>query len=273
MASPDSAGVSAQVASDTIVVPLDDLAQLKHVFETRGHEIAAVIVEPVPANNGLLLQKPEFLSEMSKLAKKYGSLVIFDEVITGFRLALGGAQQRYGVTPDLSVLGKALGAGLPIGAVSGHREVMQVIASGRLLHRGTFNGNPVSIGAGIACLETLKAEQATLYPRIDRIGSAIAVHVNAEAKAHGAPIFAQNVGPCVQLFAGVTHMDGMAGLPKIDRSLILCLTSKLLQQGIYTLPRGLMYVSSVHTDDDLAFTKQAISTAIDHFMQGLHANR
>jgi len=234
---------------------------------------AAVIVEPAAINAGCFGPPDGFLQALRDITSRLGIVLIFDEVITGFRLALGGAQQRYGVTPDLSVLGKALGAGLPIGAVSGHREVMQVIASGRLLHRGTFNGNPVSIGAGIACLETLKAEQATLYPRIDRIGSAIAVHINSEAKAHGAPIFAQNVGPCVQLFAGVTHMDGMADLPKIDRSLILCLTSKLLQQGIYTLPRGLMYVSSVHTDDDLAFTKQAISTAIDHFMQGLHANR
>ena len=252
---------------------LFDWGSTQRLAERLDTSFAAVIVEPAAINAGCFGPPDGFLQDLRDITRSLGIVLIFDEVITGFRLSPGGAQQRYGVTPDLSVLGKALGGGLPIGAVSGQREVMQVVASGRLLHRGTFNGNPVSLGAGIACLETLKAEQATLYPRIDRIGDAIAAHVNAEAKAHGAPVYAQNVGPCVQLFAGVTGMDGMADLPKVDRSLTLCLTSKLLQQGIYTLPRGLMYVSSVHSESDLAFTRQAFSTAIEHFAQGLEANR
>jgi glutamate-1-semialdehyde 2,1-aminomutase len=269
----DGAATIGQDPEASHSVELFDWGSTQGLEEQLDSSFAAVIVEPAAINAGCFAPPEGFLQALRDITRRLGIVLIFDEVITGFRLALGGAQQRYGVTPDLSVLGKALGAGLPIGAVSGQREVMEVIASGRLLHRGTFNGNPVSLGAGIACLETLKAEQATLYPRLDRIGGAIAAHVNAEAKAHDAPIFAQNVGGCVQLFAGVTQMDGMADLPKIDRSLILCLTSKLLQQGIYTLPRGLMYVSSVHSEDDLAFTRQAVSTAVMQFAQGLDANR
>jgi len=269
----DGAATIGQDPDASQSVELFDWGTLEGLSERLDTRFAAEIIEPAAINAGCFAPPEGFLQALRDITRRLGIVLIFDEVITGFRLALGGAQQRYGVTPDLSVLGKALGAGLPIGAVSGQREVMQVIASGRLLHRGTFNGNPVSLGAGIACLETLKAGQDTLYPRIDRIGNAIAAHVNAEARAHDTPVFAQNVGPCVQLFAGVNQMDGMAGLAKVDRSLVLCLTSKLLQQGIYTLPRGLMYVSSVHSDGDLAFTKQAISTAIAHFAHGLEANR
>jgi glutamate-1-semialdehyde 2,1-aminomutase len=269
----DGAATIGQDPDASQSVELFDWGTLEGLSERLDTRFAAVIIEPAAINAGCFAPPEGFLQALRDITRRLGIVLIFDEVITGFRLALGGAQQRYGVTPDLSVLGKALGAGLPIGAVSGQREVMQVIASGRLLHRGTFNGNPVSLGAGIACLETLKAGQDTLYPRIDRIGNAIAAHVNAEARAHDTPVFAQNVGPCVQLFAGVNQMDGMADLAKVDRSLVLCLTSKLLQQGIYTLPRGLMYVSSVHSDGDLAFTKQAISTAIAHFAHGLEANR
>ncbi len=269
----DGAATIGQDPEASHSVELFDWGTVEGLAERLDNRFAAVIVEPAAINAGCFAPPDGFLQALRDITTRLGIVLIFDEVITGFRLALGGAQQRYGVTPDLSVLGKALGAGLPIGAVSGRREVMQVVASGRLLHRGTFNGNPVSLGAGIACLETLKAEQATLYPRIERIGGAIADHVNAEAKAHDAPVFAQNVGACVQLFAGVTQMKGMADLSQVDRSLTLCLTSKLLQQGIFTLPRGLMYVSAVHSDDDLAFTKQAVSTAIEHFAQGLEANR
>lgn len=269
----DGAGTIGQDPDASQSVVLFDWGRIEGLAERLDASFAAVIVEPAAINAGCFAPPAGFLEALRDITQRLGVLLIFDEVITGFRLSLGGAQQRYGVRPDLTVLGKALGGGFPIGAVSGEREVMKVLASGRLLHRGTFNGNPVSMAAGVACLKTLRSEQGDLYPRIDRIGQAIADHVNQQAAAQDAPVFAQNVGSAIQLFAGIKGLEDITQLPQVDRSLTLCLTSKLLRKGIFTLPRGLMYVSSVHSEDDLAFTLQAMTAAICDFKEGLDVNR
>jgi glutamate-1-semialdehyde 2,1-aminomutase len=264
----DGPGTIGQDPDASHSVVLLDWGVSEGLDERLDESFAAVIVEPVAINAGCFAPPEGFLQALRDATSRLGIVLIFDEVISGFRLAAGGAQQRYGVTPDLTVLGKALAAGLPIGAVCGQREVMQVLASGKLMHRGTFNGNPLSMAAGVACLTQLKAEQDKIYPRINAYGDELADHVNREAQRSGAPIFAQSVGAALQLFAGVRQLDSIRDLAKVDRSLILCLTANLLQRGVFTLPRGLMYISSEHHADDLAFTKQAMTAAVHDLAHG-----
>ena len=166
-----------------------------------------------------------------------------------------------------NVLGKALGAGLPIGAVSGSRTAMAPLANGRLVHRGTFNGNPLSVAASIACVNLLRAECASLYPRMERQASELREHLNAESARTGAALYAQQVGACLQIFGGVREMARMNDLVKVDPDKTLAFTAELLRAGIFTLPRGLMYLSAVHNDAEIAETKAAISIAMDRFVQ------
>ena len=181
MASPDSAGVSASVAADTIVVPLNDLEQLKAVFELHGHEIAAVIVEPVPANNGLLVQTDDFLPEMAELARAAGSLVIFDEVITGFRVAFGGMAEKTGIRPDLVTYGKIIGGGFPVGAYGGRADLMDWIAPmGPVYQAGTLSANPVAMTAGITTLLKLKRDDP--YKELEKKTLALAADLEKVAK-------------------------------------------------------------------------------------------
>jgi glutamate-1-semialdehyde 2,1-aminomutase len=189
-------------------------------------------------------------------------MLVFDEVITGFRLGLGGAQALYGVTPDLTVLGKALGAGLPIGAVCGTRAAMRPIADGRLMHRGTFNGNPLCVAAAIASLRTLRAGEAEIYPRMERFAATLATHFNAEAGRLGIAACAQQIGPVLQLFTGVRALNGLGDLARADRDGILHLTGALLCRGIQAIPRGLMYLSAAHTEAEIDLTMHAMTGAL-----------
>jgi len=166
---PASAGVPAAFAEKTLVLPLDDIAALEALFQERGHEIAAIIVEPLPANNGLLKQTPEFLAAVRRVTKEAGSLLIYDEVINGFRLAPGGAAELYGIEPDLATFGKVIGGGLPVGAFGGKREYMQQLAPlGPVYQAGTLSGNPLAMAAGIAAVDTLIAEDA--WTKLEELG-------------------------------------------------------------------------------------------------------
>ncbi|MFF2652695.1 aspartate aminotransferase family protein [Streptomyces sp. NPDC058045] len=225
-------------------------------------DVAAVIMEPAAVNAGCFAPPPGFLEEARQLTRSHGALLVFDEVITGFRLALGGAQERFGVTPDLTVLGKALGAGMPISAVSGSTAAMAPISSGTVMHRGTFNGNPVSVAAALACLRYLESHAEELYPRMEGQAGAIAAQVRAAATRYGVEVAANSLGGTVQLFAGTDAVPTIAALSGVDRERTLSLTQALLRRGVQTLPRGLMYLSSAHTDEDLALTLDAIDGAI-----------
>ncbi|HEY9182658.1 MAG TPA: aminotransferase class III-fold pyridoxal phosphate-dependent enzyme, partial [Gammaproteobacteria bacterium] len=167
---PTSKGVPNDLAALTRVLPLDDEAAAEHLFAAEGARIAAVIIEPVPANNGLLLQRPEFLKTLRALCTKHGALLIFDEVITGFRLGAGGAAEHFGLRPDLATFGKVIGGGMPVGAFAGPRKIMQQLSpEGGVYQAGTLSGNPVAMTAGLTTLRMLKKENG--WKRLETLGA------------------------------------------------------------------------------------------------------
>src|ERR1039457_1254137 len=178
---PDSAGVPAAFTQHTIVLPFNDTEAVKAAFAANKNQIAGIIVEPVPGNAGVYLPKPGYLEFLSTITKADGALLIFDEVMTGFRLARGGAQERFGITPDLSCFGKVIGAGLPVGAFGGRAEIMDYLAPvGPVYQAGTLSGNPVAMAAGIAALEELTASDA--YARLEQLGAALEAGMKDAAK-------------------------------------------------------------------------------------------
>ncbi len=169
---PSSAGVPSAFASLTRVLPLDDSERLESFFAEEGEQVAAVILEPLPANNGLLVQRPEFLHLLRELTEKAGTLLIFDEVISGFRIARGGCAERYGITPDLATFGKIIGGGMPVGAFGGRRELMNHLAPGGPVYQaGTLSGNPVAMSAGLATLQILQRDGA--WDRLEELGKTL----------------------------------------------------------------------------------------------------
>jgi glutamate-1-semialdehyde 2,1-aminomutase len=196
---PDSPGVPKALAELTLTLPYNDGAAARELFVRVGERVACVIVEPVVGNMGVLLPKPGFLQGLQALCRQYGALLIFDEVMTGFRLAPGGAQALYGVAPDLTCLGKVLGGGLPVGAYGGRRDVMERIApSGPVYQAGTLSGNPLAVAAGLACLKLLGAEDA--YVRLEAVGRALEEGLLAEARSVGVSVTLNRVGSMWTLF-------------------------------------------------------------------------
>ncbi|MBL7717044.1 MAG: glutamate-1-semialdehyde 2,1-aminomutase [Bdellovibrionales bacterium] len=258
MASPDSAGVSKNVAGETLVVPLDDLPALETMFQAHGKDIAAVIVEPIPANNGLLLPKDGFLEEMCAIAKKHGALVIFDEVITGFRVAFGGMAERTGLRPDLFTYGKVIGGGFPVGAYGGRRDLMDLVApSGPVYQAGTLSANPVAMTAGIAMLKKLKRENP--YARLEKHCDELCRKLEKASAAAGVKdIKFQNYA---SLFWGVLgsakSADGFVRaqtqIPENQKERYAKGFHSLLSQGYYLAPSGfeVSFMSTAHTEQDL----------------------
>ena len=242
-----------------------DWGDVDGLAEVLRGSVAAVIMEPAAINAGCFEPPEGFLQRVRELTAASGTVLIYDEVITGFRLGTGGAQQRYGVTPDMSVLGKALGAGLPISAVTGSAAVMEPVASGSVMVRGTYNGNPLSAAAAVACLDHLSAHAGEFYPRMDRYAMAIAEHACRTAREVGVALTANCVGPCVQLFAGAVSVPTLADLARVDKERTLDLTELLVKHGVAPLPRGLMYLSTAHTDEDIEVTMKAMRAAIAAF--------
>jgi glutamate-1-semialdehyde 2,1-aminomutase len=261
-------GQDPQAAQSVTLLDWGDAEQVEAVLDS---SFAAVIVEPAAINGGCFEPPAGFLERLRTATKRCGALLIFDEVITGFRLALGGAQERYGVTPDLSVLGKALGAGLPISAVSGSRAAMEVLSSGRLMHRGTFNGNPLSVAAAIACLKVLQAERGEIYPRMDGFVARLCGFLNDQAVRHGVPVRARQTGAAMQIFAAKGPVETLRDTAKVDKDKTLVFTGALLRQGVMTLPRGLCYLSSAHSEADIAATEAAIAAVMETMAQSTAA--
>ncbi|PYD46663.1 hypothetical protein C3920_13970 [Novacetimonas pomaceti] len=244
------------------MVTLLDWGESDAARQVLDDSFAAVIVEPAAINAGCFAPPAGFLETLRDVTRRHGIVLVFDEVITGFRMSPGGAQACYNVVPDMCVLGKALGAGLPIGAVAGTDGVMDVVSSGRMLHRGTFNGNPLSMAAGVACVSHLQEHAARIYPRMERFAQRISAHIQHEAARNAVAIHARSVGSALQVFAGVRRVDGIGDLAGIDRDATLLLTEELLREGVFTLPRGLMYLSAIHTDEDISTTLAAITRAV-----------
>lgn len=264
MASPDSAGVSANVASETVVVSLNDLAALAQAFELHGKEIAAVIVEPIPANNGLLVQKSDFLAKLVEIAHKAGSLVIFDEVITGFRVGFGGMAERTGLTPDLCTYGKVIGGGFPVGAYGGRRDLMDLVApAGPVYQAGTLSANPVAMSAGLAMLKKLRRENP--YSALESRTKEVARTLEKIAAENNFGHFkVQNDASLFwMVFGEVKTNDGFVRTPEetpgAQKETYAKVFHALLDRGIYLAPSGyeVSFLSTAHEPSNFDYLFEA----------------
>ncbi|MDQ6873799.1 MAG: aspartate aminotransferase family protein [Actinomycetota bacterium] len=256
---PGTAGQDPAASESVTVCPWNDLPALEVAI---GPDVAAVIMEPVAMNAGCLVAPADYLTGVRKLVDRVGALLIFDEVITGYRLALGGAQEMLGVRPDLTVLGKALGGGFPISAVGGRADVMSEVASNRVAHVGTFNANPVCASAALAAVTELERTAATTYPRLAEVGRALAELLRTEAAEVGARLVVNQVGGVGYAFVGQGPMDTYADTLGNDAPAYRKFTGAMLEQGVQFMPKGLLYVSTVHGDEELDLTRQAVRQAL-----------
>ncbi|MEX0703180.1 MAG: glutamate-1-semialdehyde 2,1-aminomutase [Planctomycetales bacterium] len=255
---PSSPGIPAGCTNDTLVLEYNDATGLARAFEQRGNEIAAVIVEPVAGNMGVVLPEPGFLETARELCTKHDALLIFDEVMTGFRVAYGGAQERLGIVPDLTTLGKIVGGGLPVGAYGGRFDVMQTISPiGPVYQAGTLSGNPLAMAAGIATLKTLRDTDP--YPQLEEQTARLASGLTEAATAAGIPHTLARLGSMFTLFFSPEKVTDNATAANCDTARFARWFHGMLERGIY-LPCSQFeanFVSTAHTAEDIAATLEA----------------
>ena len=257
---PSSAGVPRGFSDTTVVLPLDDTEKLAAFFAARGDEVAAVIIEPIPANSGLLVQRPEFLQACRDLTAKHGALLIFDEVITGFRVGPSGAAPLLGVTPDLGTYGKIIGGGFPVGAYATRNEIMAHVSPlGGVYQAGTLSGNPVAMAAGLATLE--KTGRPGFYEELERKGARLQAGLEQAAAAGGVTATVVRQG---SLFWTVFQPEAPRAVENVDgRKMEIYgrLHRDLIDRGVYLAPSGweVGFVSAAHTDQDIDTTVAAVA--------------
>lgn len=259
---PDSAGVPKEMAEDTLTADYNDLPSVRALLEANRGQVAAVIVEPVAANMGVVPPKPGFLQGLRQLCDEFGSLLIFDEVITGFRLAPGGAQEYYGVRADLVTYGKIIGGGMPVGAYGGSRKLMELVAPlGPVYQAGTLSGNPVAMAAGLTQLKLLKAHPE-VYEHLERRGALLQAGLEEALKGMDAQV--NRVGSILTVFFTREPVTGYAQAKSSDLEQFKRWYLGLLSQGIYAAPSQFeaMFLSDAHTDADI---QKAITAAKNIF--------
>jgi len=247
---PGSAGVPEGAARDTIVVPYNDLAAVEQALA--GGDVAAVIIEPVAGNMGLVVPAPGYLEGLRALTSKHGTVLIFDEVMTGFRVAFGGAQARYGVTPDLTTIGKIIGGGLPAAAFGGRADIMQQLAPlGPVYQAGTLSGNPLAMAAGLKAMEILG--RPGTYERLEHLGKRLGDGLLAAARAAGVPACLNRVGSMLTLFFSAGPVTDYATAKTADTVRFGSFFRKLRDRGVFLPPSQFeaMFVSLAHTDEDI----------------------
>ena len=264
---PDSAGIPASTFGDVVLAAWNDFDVLEEVFRKQGHELAAVITEPIMANMGCIIPKPGYLKRMGELAHEYGALFIIDETVTGFRYAPGGCQEMYGLRPDLSIFGKALGAGFPIGAVTGKREILDRTrwGEGMVLHYGTFNGHRLTMQVVATSLDLLLADNCAAYKKLFDIGNAAIAGLREMFARRGIPAIVQGFGPMFQVY--FTDRDVVHGYrdycAHVDTQKYARFVEALLLRGIYMTPsNGLHWIiSTAHSQDDVESLLEAADDA------------
>ena len=265
---PDSPGVPKNVAADTITIPYNDSDAIAAVMTEHGQEIAAVIVEPVAGNMGLVLPESGYLEKLRQLTTESGALLIFDEVMCGFRASLGGAQAAYGVTPDLTCLGKIIGGGLPVAAYGGRRDIMSFISpAGPVYQAGTLSGNPLAMTAGLATLQILTAEPTAGEPDYSRHltlqTKKLVLGWEQQAKKADVPVQVHQAGSMFGLFFNAHHVRDYATSAASDQEAFKVWFRAMLEQGIYLAPSQFetIFLSGAHTDADIETTLAASENA------------
>ena len=258
---PSSAGIPADLAQHTLVLDYNDAQQLQDAFAKHGARIAAVIVEPVAGNMNLIAPQREFLQSMRDLCSKHGAVLIFDEVMTGFRVGLGCAQGYYGITPDLTTLGKVIGGGMPLGAFGGKREIMEKVAPlGPVYQAGTLSGNPVAVAAGLATLKLVRTPG--FYEALARKTEALCTGLRDAAKKHGVAFSAQSVGGMFGLYFRAVCPQSYAEVMSCDKEAFNRFFHAMLAAGHYLAPSAFEagFVSAAHSDADIENTIAAGET-------------
>jgi glutamate-1-semialdehyde 2,1-aminomutase len=265
----DSAGVSQSLAHETLVAPLNDEEQLERIFAKHGSEIAAVIVEPLPANYGLLLQRPEFLRKAQELAKQHGALLIFDEVISGFRVALGGMAELLGIHPDLVTYGKIIGGGFPVGCYGGRRDIMEWVApAGPVYQAGTLSANPVGMRAGLATLQ--KIERENVYHKLELRAAQFAEHLKPILQNQEMSVARQG---SIFWFHGLSPnktIRSLSDIPKGQGDRFKPLFHACLKEGVYLAPSGyeVGFIGYAHSELVLEEAVQKITKAFRDTSRG-----
>jgi glutamate-1-semialdehyde 2,1-aminomutase len=260
---PTSPGVPKALADLTLTLPYNDFDAATALFDECGGDIAGLIIEPVVGNANCLPPRDGYLQHLRALCTRHGALLIFDEVMTGFRVALGGAQQRYGVTPDLSTFGKIIGGGMPVGAYGGRRDLMtQIAPSGPVYQAGTLSGNPVAMAAGLAMLDLIQAPD--FYQDLERRTNALCDGLEAAARDAGVPFTTNRVGGMFGLFFSTEHVDTYAQAIACDTAAFNRFFHAMLERGVYLAPSAFEagFLSSAHGDAELA---QTVAAARDAF--------
>lgn len=258
---PDSPGVPESVAKQTITVPYNDIESVRYAFEQYGEDIAAIIVEPVSGNMGVVPPQEGFLEELRKITEEHGSLLIFDEVMTGFRVGYHSAQGHFGVTPDITCLGKVIGGGLPVGAYGGKREIIERIAPvGDIYQAGTLSGNPLAMTAG---LETLKAMTEDAYVELNKKVDRLVQGYREAADKHGIALQINRVGSMVGVFFNENPVINYETASQSDTDRFAQYYRQMAEQGVFLPPSQFegLFVSTAHTTDDIEKTIEAVDNA------------
>ncbi|WP_017728944.1 glutamate-1-semialdehyde 2,1-aminomutase, partial [Halalkalibacterium ligniniphilum] len=259
---PDSAGVTKNIAKEVITVPFNDLNAYKEAIDKWGDEVAAVLVEPIVGNFGIVEPEPGFLEGVNEITHNAGALVIYDEVITAFRFMYGGAQNYLGVEPDMTALGKIIGGGLPIGAYGGRVDIMEKVAPlGPAYQAGTMAGNPASMSAGIACLEVLKQEG--IYEELDRLGQKLEQGILKHANRHQVPITINRLKGALTIYFTEEQVKNYEQAENTNDEMFAVFFKEMLSQGINLAPSKYeaWFLTTAHTDKDIEKTLHAVDHA------------
>jgi len=262
---PDSLGIPEETTRNTIVLPYNDPETFEEAVKANKDDLAAVIVEPVIGNIGLVLPKADFLEVLREVTERYGIVLIFDEIITGFRLALGGAQEFYGVEPDLTTLGKVLGGGFPMAAFAGKKEIMQLIApSGKVYQAGTYSGNPVSVAAGMATLTILSSRGESFYKELMDRCKSIVDPVKRVVEESKLKVQVVHIGSMFQVFFTPTPVTDYTTVKTADSGKFLVYHAELLRKGVFVPPSQFetCFLSDAHSSGDSKRTVEVVSAAL-----------
>jgi glutamate-1-semialdehyde 2,1-aminomutase len=262
---PSSLGVPEETASNTIVLPYNNFEALEETLKREGNEIAALILEPVVANSGLILPRNGYLTFLRKKTEEYGIVLIFDEVVTGFRIALGGAQEYYRVRPDMATLGKVLGGGFPIAVFGGKKEIMENLAPiGKVYQAGTFSGNPVSVAAGYSVLKLLSKERERVYPKLERNCERLVKALKDLVLDYGLKAQVNGLASMFQIFFTATPVNDYATVKTSEIQKFNSYFKNLLKQGVFIPPSQFetCFLSTAHSEEDINATLTAFDNAL-----------